>query len=217
MRKRMMTCCCTNVHLVILLLLALCSSESATAQSANARQAREMFDRTYQMVFGPQGCTLQYDVNLVGIYKTSGSIWYKGDKSKFVEKRYVAWNDGKTHYLVDTKKKSVTLFDARSDKRDKYSSNFKFSPDDYTYSVASVDEGYQLTLKLKSGRKGMKLIKAVIDKKTRVPISLRIKVTMFWAHINISKFRSGGINDDIFVFPRKQYVGYELIDKRGEE
>jgi hypothetical protein len=49
-----------------------------------------------------------------------------------------------------------------------------------------------------------------------VPISLKIKVAFFWAHINISKFRSGGISDDIFVFPRKQYVGYELIDKRGE-
>ena len=186
---------------VITLLLLLSCYEPAMAQSANARQAREMFDRSYKMVFGQEGCTLHYDVNLVGIYKTSGSM---------------AWNNGKNHYLVDTKKKTVTLFDAASDKKDKYSSNFKFDPDDYNYSVSATDKGYLLTLKLKQGRKGMKLIKAVIDKKTRVPISLKIKVAFFWAHINISKFRSGGISDDIFVFPRKQYVGYELIDKRGE-
>ena len=207
-----------HVHLqwFITFLLLLSCYEPARAQSANARQAREMFDRSYQMVFGAQGCTLQYDVNLVGLYKTSGSIWYKVDKSKFVESRYLAWNNGKNHYLVDTKKKTVTLFDAASDKKDKYSSNFKFEPDDYNYSVSSTDKGYLLTLKLKQGRKGMKLVKALIDKKTRVPISLKIKVAFFWAHVNIEKFRSGGISDDIFVFPRKQYVGYELIDKRGE-
>ena len=205
-----------HLQWVITLLLLLSCYEPAIAQSANARQAREMFDRSYKMVFGQEGCTLHYDVNLVGIYKTSGSIWMKGDKSKFIESRYLAWNNGKNHYLVDTKKKTVTLFDAASDKKDKYSSNFKFDPDDYNYSVSATDKGYLLTLKLKQGRKGMKLIKAVIDKKTRVPISLKIKVAFFWAHINISKFRSGGISDDIFVFPRKQYVGYELIDKRGE-
>ena len=185
-------------------------------QSSNARQAREMFERTFQMVFGPQGCSLHYDVNLVGLYKTKGSIWYKDEKSKFVESRYLAWNNGKNHYLVDTKKKTVTLFDAASDKKDKYSSNFKFDPDNYNYSVSSTDKGYLLTLKLKQGCKGMKLIKALIDKKSRAPISLKIKVAFFWAHVNISNFHSGGISDDIFIFPRKQYAGYELIDKRGE-
>ena len=43
----------------------------------NARQARHMFDRTYQMVFGPQGSMLHYKVNIIGIYKTEGTIWMK--------------------------------------------------------------------------------------------------------------------------------------------
>lgn len=201
--------------LLAIILLAVPHFLSAQ-ETANSRQARQMFDHTYNMVFGAQGCSLNYDVNLVGVYKARGSICYKGKKSKFVESRYIAWNDGVTHTLVDNKKKTVSIFDAESDKKDKYSSNFKFSPDDYTYSVENAEGGYLLTLKLKNGRKGMKIVKALIDKQTRAPINLRIKVALFWAHINITNFKSGNISDAIFKFPAKQYTSYKIIDKRGE-
>ncbi|MBQ9637319.1 MAG: hypothetical protein IJV36_05430 [Prevotella sp.] len=204
-----------KVTLLAIALLMVVSSLTA-ANTQNARQARKIFDHTFQLVFGAQGCTLHYDVNLVGVYKTNGNIWYKGKKSKFVEGRYLAWNDGQSYYLVDKKKRSVTIHDAESDEKDKYSSNFKFSPEDYNYSVETTAEGYLLTLKLKQGRKGMKLVKALVDKKTRAPISLRIKVAFFWANINITNFKSGGINDDVFRFPRKDYAGYALTDKRGK-
>lgn len=190
--------------------------QPVAAQKTNAQQAREMFDHTFNMVYGPQGCSLHYDVNLVGVYKTSGTIWYKGKKSKYVEGRFLTWNNGKEYYQVDTKKKCVTFYDPNSDKKDKYMSNFKFSPEDYNYAVASAKNAYELTLTLKKGRKGMKLIKALIDKKSRAPINLKIKVAFFWAHINISNFKSGGISDELFVFPRKQYAGYEFIDKSKE-
>lgn len=205
-------------HRITLLSIALLMvvATAAAADTPNARQARQIFDHTFQLVFGSQGCSLHYDVNLVGLYKTNGNIWYKGKKSKFVEGRFLAWNDGKDYYLVDRKKRTVTIHDAESDEKDKYSSNFKFSPEDYSYSVETTSQGYLLTLKLKQGRKGMKLVKALVDKKTRAPISLRIKVAFFWAHINISNFKSGGINDNIFHFPRKDYIGYALTDKRDK-
>lgn len=208
----------TMKHRITLLgiVLLMVVTTAMAADTQNARQARQLFDHTFQLVFGAQGCSLHYDVNLVGIYKTNGSIWYKGKKSKFVESRYLAWNDGKNYYIVDKKKRTVTIHDAESDEKDKYSSNFKFSPDDYNYSVETTAQGYLLTLKLKQGRKGMKLVKALIDKKTRAPINLRIKVALFWAHINISNFKSGSINDDIFRFPRKDYVGFALTDKRND-
>lgn len=201
--------------LLAIILLAVPHFLSAQ-ETANSRQARQMFDHSYNMVFGAQGCSLNYDVNLVGVYKARGSICYKGKKSKFVESRYVAWNDGQTHTLVDNKKNTVTIFDAESDKKDKYSSNFKFSPNDYTYSVENAEGGYLLTLKLKPGRKGMKIVKALIDKQTRAPINLRIKVALFWAHVNITNFKNGNVSDAVFKFPAKQYSNYKVIDKRGE-
>lgn len=203
-------------HFIRILLFLFLPVSVCAEDSPNAKQARQMFEKTYEMVFGEQGCTLHYDVNLIGLYKTSGIIWYKGQKSKFIEKRYCAWNNGQTYHVVDTKKKTVTAHQAHSDNKDKYSSNFKFSPDSYNYQVENTNEGFLITLKLKQGEKGMKLIKALIDKKTRAPISLKIKVAFFWANIKISNFKSGNIDNSIFVFPQNQYKTYTFIDKRNE-
>ena len=203
-------------HFIRILLFLFLPLSVCAEDSPNAKQARQMFEKTYEMVFGEQGCTLHYDVNLIGLYKTSGIIWYKGQQSKFIEKRYCAWNNGQTYHVVDTKKKTVTAHQAHSDNKDKYSSNFKFSPDSYNYQVENTNEGFLITLKLKQGEKGMKLIKALIDKKTRAPISLKIKVAFFWANIKISNFKSGNIDNSIFVFPQNQYKTYTFIDKRNE-
>lgn len=104
-------------------------------ESPNARQARRMFDQAYEMVFGPEGSQLHYAVNIIGIYKTEGTIWNKGKKSKFMDEKYIAWNDDVTYYRLERKKKTVTIYDAHSDKRDKYATKFKFLPDNYNYSI----------------------------------------------------------------------------------
>ena len=168
------------------------------------------------MVFGAQGSTLHYAVNLIGIYKTEGTIWYKGKKSKFVDEKYNAFSDGVTYYLVERKKKTVTIYDANSDKRDKYATKFKFEPENFLYSIADSDEGFVVTLKAKKGVKGIKEIHALIDKKTRYPLSLRIKLGIISTTVKISNFKSGNISDDLFVFPRQKYQGYQIIDKRNE-
>jgi len=182
--------------------------------SANARQARQMFDRTFQMVFGSQGSTLHYAVNIIGIYKTEGTIWYKGKKSRFVDEKYDTFSDGIAYYLVERKKKTVTIYDANDDSRDKYSTKFKFEPDNYQYHIADSDNGYVITLKAKRGVKGIKEAHALIDKKTRYPLSLRIKLGIISTTVKITNFKSGNISDALFVFPRQKYQGFKVIDKR---
>ena len=196
------------------LLLSLFFTLTLAAQNSNARQARHMFDQTYNMVFGPQGSTLRYDVNIIGVYKTSGTIWYKGKKSKFQEARMTAWNDGVTYTRVETKKKLISIYDANSEEKDKYASKFKFVADNYTYSIASDPKGYIITLRAKKGVKGIKEAQALLDKRTRYPIHVRIKLGPIWTTIKISNFKSGGISDNTFVFPRGKYVGYRVEDHR---
>ena len=82
-------------HFIRILLFLFLPVSVCAEDSPNAKQARQMFEKTYEMVFGEQGCTLHYDVNLIGLYKTSGIIWYKGQKSKFIEKRYGVFKVGK--------------------------------------------------------------------------------------------------------------------------
>ena len=195
-----------------MLLSALTSVQAE--DNPNARQARRIFNQAYQQVFGEQGATLRYDVNIIGIYKTYGTIWYKGKKSKFVDAKMNSWNDGVTVYTIKKKKKEVEIHSAKNNKSDKYSSKFKFEPENFDYSIANHEQGLMLTLKAKKGAKGIKEVHALVERKTYHPISLRIKVSIIWTTIKISNFQSGGITDETLRFPREKYKGYEFVDKR---
>ncbi len=183
-------------------------------ETPNAQQAHRMFMEAYNKVFGSQGASLHYKVNIIGIYKTEGTIWTKGPKSKFIDEKYIAWNDDVTYHRLEVKKKTITIYDAHSDKRDKYATKFKFSPENYTYSIKNHKEGYAITLRAKKGVKGIKEARVMLDKKTRYPLSIRIKLGIFHTTIRISNFTVGGISDDLFVFPHEQYRDYTFVDKR---
>jgi hypothetical protein len=169
-------------------------------------------------VFGEQGASLRYDVNITGIYKTHGTIWYKGKKSKFVDEKMNSWNDGTTVYTIKKKKRKneVEIYNARNNKSDKYSSKFKFEPDNFDYSIAEHEDGLMVTLKAKKGVKGIKEVHALVARGTYHPIRLRIKIAFVWTTIKISNFRSGGITDEILRFPREQYKDYHFVDKRDK-
>lgn len=183
----------------------------------NERQARRIFNQAFQRVFGDEGASLHYDVNIVGIYKTRGDITFKGKKQKFVDERVNTWNDGKTAYMAFRKKKEVHIHHANSDKKDKHSGKFKFTLDDFDYSI-SEDNGYfLLTLKQKKHAKGtVKTVKAWVTKKGYEPVRLRVKVAFVWTTVAISNFRTGGIDDSLFDFPQSQYKDWKFIDKRKE-
>ena len=199
--------------MMMALLSVLCSVQAE--ETPNSRQARRVFNQAYQQVFGEQGATLHYDVNIIGIYKTNGTIWYKGKKSKFVDAKMDSWNDGTTVYTVKRKKKKeVEIHNARNNKSDKYSQKFKFEPENFDYSIADHPEGLMLTLKAKKGAKGIKEVHALVARKTYHPISLRIKISFIWTTIKISDFHSGGITDEILRFPKEKYKDYVFVDKR---
>ena len=206
-----------NSFSIPLILLCLLFSLGMQAQeSPNAQQARRMFDEAYQMMYGPDGSQLHYAVNIIGIYKTEGTIWTKGKKSKFIDEKYIAWNDDVTYYRLERKKKTITVYDAHSEERDKYAAKFKFTPDNYTYSIKDdPKKGYYITLKAKKGVKGIKEARVLLDHYTHYPINVRVKVGIFHTTIKISNFKVGGITDSFFTFPKSQYQsGYKFVDKR---
>ena len=203
-----------KILLVVVLLLSALTSIQAE-DNPNARQARRIFNQAYQQVFGEQGATLRYDVNIIGVYKTYGTIWYKGKKSKFVDAKMNSWNDGVTVYTIKTKKKKEgEIHSAKNNKSDKYSSKFKFEPENFEYSIVNHEKGLMITLKAKKGAKGIKEIHALVKRQTYEPISLRIKIAFIWTTIAISDFKSGGITDEMLRFPAEKYKDYKFIDKR---
>ena len=203
-----------KIVLTAMLLLSVLTSVQAE-DNPNARQARRIFNQAYQQVFGEQGATLRYDVNITGIYKTYGTIWYKGKKSKFTDAKMNSWNDGVTVYTIKKKKKKeVEIHSAKNNKSDKYSSKFKFEPENFDYSIANHEQGLMLMLKAKKGVKGIKEVHALVKRQSYEPISVRIKIAFIWTTITITNFKSGGITDEMLRFPVEKYKDYKFIDKR---
>jgi hypothetical protein len=174
-----------------------------------------MFMDIYNKVYGDEGATLHYKVNIIGLYKTEGTIWMKQKKSKFIDEKYIAWNDDVTFHRLERKKKRIVIYDAHSEERDKYAAKFKFIPDNYTYSIKDEkNKGIAITLKAKKGVKGIKEARVMLDRQTHAPTSIRIKVGIFHTTIKISNFKVGDISYDLFKFPKDQYKNYEYEDKR---
>lgn len=205
-----------KTKMILWLMLMLSAIGTQAQETPNARQARQMFNEVYEKVFGSQGASLHYKVNVASLYKTEGTIWYKGKKSKYASKTGRSWNDGVTAYVVKDDKKRVEIYKGDDPKQSRFGDDFKFEPENYTYQIADTPEGYLITLRGKKGVKAMKEIRALLDKTTRNPIQLRIKVAIIWANVDISNFKAGGITDQTFVFPRSQFQGYQVVDKRKD-
>lgn len=204
--------------LVLLLPVANClSAAPAKKHASNAQQARQLFNEVYHKVFGPDGCTLSYAINIIGIYKTAGTITMREKKIRYTEKRYLAWSDGHTLYRVDTKKKVVDIFDPNKENKDNMASKYHYNLNDFTYSWENSKEGIVLNIDAPSGSGGIRHAKAIIDRHTHNPLALKVKVAFFWTTVKLSGFRSGGINDKVFVFPRSRFKSYKFVDKRNDD
>ena len=201
----------------IFLLLLFSFPVQAQEDTPNAKQARRIFETAFDRVFGSEGSRLKYDVNIVGIFKTNGRIWLKEKKMRTSDRRVDTWSDGQKYYKAIRKKKTVEIYDPNSDKKDKYASRFKFTLDDFRYSISKESGGLLITLKQKKKAKGtIKEVKALLTPDTYAPIRLRIKVAFIWTTIKISDFHAGNISDDVFVFPRSKYAAegwkFENVD-----
>ena len=203
----------------VLMCWALCLLAGISAfgqRTFTAEEARQLFEEKYQMVFGDEGCTLHYAVNIIGLYKTEGTIWFKQDKSKFVDDKYTAWNDGITYTRVERSKRKVDVFSINDESRDRYASKFSFELDNYNYSATEENDQYVISLKAKKGVKGIKEAKCYINKETGYPESLRIKLFIITATVKITNFQYGNLPDDTFVFPEQLYADYTYVHHRKE-
>lgn len=189
---------------------------SKTADAVHrGEDARELFDKVFKMVFGPEGASLSYQVNIVGLYKTQGDVIYKGRKLNYEEKRFAAWEDGHVAYMVDKEKKKVEIRDFNDEKKDKYLSMFKYDVNNFDYSYKDTGEFYELTAKVRNSKfLGIRYVTAKVRKSNLYPVSLYIKLRFVSTTVQISNFHSGGVDDSAFIFPRNRFTDYEYVDHR---
>lgn len=206
--------------IVIIVIVALFTSVNANADepsAANRKQAKELFNKIYNMVFGPKGSSLTYKVNIIGLYKTEGNIMYKGKKVHYDESRYSAYEDGVTAYMVDKKKKTVGIYRYDDDNKDKYLSKFKYDINNFNFSYTADNTYYYITADVKShGLFGIRSVVAKVNKSNLYPVSMTIKIAFFSTTVQISNFKAGGISDNAFVFPKSKFPGYTYQDHRKD-
>lgn len=193
-------------------------SAKTVALTPNEKQARAIFDKAFDKLFGPDGCSLDYNLNVIGLFKNKGSIWKKGMKIKYMDDKREGWMNNQTVYLVDKKNKEVDIYSSTPPKNQKNSHEFAFNQNDYKYSISnhSATE-YALNLSLKKGADGtIKRIKAIVNKRTFTPSTVKVKVSFVWATLNISNYRQGIADENIFIYPAQKYSGYKITDHRNE-
>jgi hypothetical protein len=174
-----------------------------------------VFNTAWNHIFGPDGVTFHYKIDILHLYKEEGTSWNKGDMARSEYKGSKMWNDGTVKHIVREKKGYVEIHDPKVNKADEKLQMFKFEPDSYEYYIAKDPEGLKVTLLAKPGVKvKMKKIIALLEPNTYYPKRLRIKVSIFWCTITFSNFQAGNISDDVFVFPKEKYKNYQFKDLR---
>lgn len=207
---------CNLLYLILFVLTTLLNSIPASAQETpNARQAKRVFNTAWNRIFGQEGVKFNYKINILSLYKEEGYSCNKGNKSLSEHKNTIIYDNGELKHIIRTNKKVVELHDPKVNKKDEKLQMFKFEPDSYNYSIAKDPKGLLVTLVAKPKTKvKMKKIVALFNQGNYYPQKLRIKVSIFWATITFSNFQSGNIDDSIFVFPKKKYSDYKIIDER---
>jgi len=201
---------------LLFLFLIILSTVSASAQeTANARQAKRVFNTAWNHIYGKGGVRFHYKIDILHLYKEEGTSWNKGDKAKSEYKDSKMWNNGDVKYILREKKGIVEIHDPKVNKKNDKLQMFKFEPDSYNYSIAKDPDGLQVTLEAKPGAKvKMKKIIALLTPGNYYPKKLRIKVSIFWATISFSDFQAGNIDDSVFEFPKEKYSNYKIVDER---
>ena len=201
---------------LLFLFLIILSTVSASAQeTANARQAKRVFNTAWNHIYGKEGVRFHYKIDILHLYKEEGTSWNKGDKAKSEYKDSKMWNNCDVKFILREKKGIVEIHDPKVNKKNDKLQMFKFEPDSYNYSIAKDLDGLLVTLEAKPGAKvKMKKIIALLTPGNYYPKKLRIKVSIFWATISFSDFQAGNIDDSVFEFPKEKYSNFKIVDER---
>jgi hypothetical protein len=200
--------------LLYILIASMLGPTVIMAQSNNEAQAKKMMLEAYDKVFGNQGCFLRYDAHLSFFFHSEGWACLKKQKYSYDDKKTCGWCDGKNFYYVDRKKKEIQILNGHSTTNGSTMDKFTFHPADYHYSWKYSDEGIEIMVKAKKNVKGVRTAKVFLDKRTRKPLGVNVRIAFLWAKVRITTFKEGGINDSAFVFPRQKFKGYKMVDKR---
>jgi outer membrane lipoprotein-sorting protein len=202
--------------LLSLLLLSV-SAFSFAARQSNSAIAKQILDKTLKLVQNPGGVEMNYNLKITFLYSQSGAAIIKGGKTLTSTKKTKVWFNGVTGWWLERKDNTVTVFDSKYKKHIGLGKQEYIAEHGCTYEVTNEKRGYLLRLRTKDPNLSIHEATILVDRNTYAPLQLRFKWKIFWIAVDISNFRVGNFNDNIFEFNYKAYPGVKIVDKRNEE
>lgn len=208
-------------HLYITLFAACTFSVAGVAQTA-----RQVLDQTARTLKASGGIEASFEATKFdGIIENgtaSGKICVQGNKFKLTSPSVTTWFDGRTQWTLMSGSDEVNMSNPTEAEIQQmnpytflnlYKKGYNLKLANTTYQGKACHE---VRLVAQNKQSNIQLLIAVIDKKTSLPYSIRVKDNRGeWSRIRIqSLLTRRKWNDSTFRFDEKQHPGVELIDLR---
>ena len=198
----------------------------AVSVSGMAQTARQVLDQTAAKLKNSGGIEASFEgTRFKGVVEdgtVQGHLYVQGNKFKITSDGMTTWFDGRTQWTMMTGSDEVNVSNPTNAELqqvnpytfvDLYKKGYDLRLANTTYNGKACHE-VRLVAHDKSN--AIQLLIAVIDKKTQLPYSIRIKDNRGeWSRIRVNSIRTHRRwGDATFKFNQKQHRGIEIIDLR---
>lgn len=199
-----------------LILLALVSAFAFSALADNAKEAKQILDKTASVVGKKSGAQANFLISNSKIGSTSGTISIKGNKFNAVTPQATVWFNGKTQwtYMKKTDEVNVTTPTKAQQTQMNPLTFINMYKSGYKLSVKNVESKKEVRMQALNKGYSIQEMYIVINPNTYIPTQVRMRQNATWTTINISNFKSKPQNDAVFTFNKRDYPSAEVIDLR---
>ena len=202
-----------NRLILIFITFAICG---VSIHAYTEQEATTVLEKTLAKFTHKGGAKIGYRFKVGKLFDRSGTFMFKDDKSLAFGKKEIVWNNGQTVWILDRKARHVKIMHPKESRKGHKSLDEELEIVKNSYKLSMTDDGdrYCIYMKANKRKADIKQGYLYVDKKTFVPVYIRMKVAFIWATIDIWDFETANYQDEIFTFPANKYPNVKVIDKR---
>lgn len=184
------------------------------AQTGN--QAKQILDETAAVLSRKGGASASFQLSNAKMGKVSGTIAIKGNKFHAATPQAIVWFNGKTQwtYLKKTEEVNVTTPTQAQQMMMNPYTFINIYKTGYVMTASTASNSYEVHLKAQNNKRTIQEMYITVDKKTYVPLTVKMRQQKAWTTISISNFKGVNQPASLFVFNSKEFPGAEVVDLR---
>lgn len=184
------------------------------AQTGN--QAKQILDKTAAVLSRKGGASANFQLSNAKMGQVSGTIAIKGNKFHAATPQAIVWFNGKTQwtYLKKTEEVNVTNPTQAQQMMMNPYTFINIYKTGYVMTASTASNSYEVHLKAQNNKRTIQEMYITVDKKTYVPLTVKMRQQKAWTTISISNFKGVNQPASLFVFNSKEFPGAEVVDLR---